>query len=387
MDNSSAGIFLLSLTCVSVLTVFFRLGLDNPVLRYIGSRVADLYSQKKFNTALTWVALFSIPISIFASAYSIEISEYFFYKTDLSEPLKWMFLSIPAISISTLISFAFQGKHKIIATSIFQNLGISTLFLIVYFIGLNLTWLEPNPGTAAKIYLLSSCIIAVLAILSWYRQHNIRKFKFNFFDRELLESVKNLWPASTMSLIVIWSSVLVCGVLLGPVEVALLSAAQRTAGIINLVLLIVNMISAPKFAYMWNKERYIDLEKYVKLSTRLMLVVSFPLLLLFLCIPDLIMELFGEGFGEGAELLIILSIGQFINVATGSVCNLLNMTGHERDYRQITIVSGTLTILFAVALTAFVGVQGAAIATALGLTVQNTLAMCLVKIRLGYWVL
>ena len=60
-----------------------------------------------------------------------------------------------------------------------------------------------------------------------------------------------------------------------------------------------------------------------------------------------IMRFFGAGFESGAGLLVIIAVGQLINVATGSVSFLLNMTGHERDMRNVTMLSGPVTIVCA----------------------------------------
>ncbi|MDC1117185.1 polysaccharide biosynthesis C-terminal domain-containing protein, partial [Luminiphilus sp.] len=77
--------------------------------------------------------------------------------------------------------------------------------------------------------------------------------------------------------------------------------------------------------------------------------------------------------------------GQLINVATGSVSFLLTMTGHERDIRNLAMVSGPITVACALWLIAIWGVSGAAYAMALGLTVHNLGALWMVRRRLGFY--
>ena len=101
--------------------------------------------------------------------------------------------------------------------------------------------------------------------------------------------------------------------------------------------------------------------------------------------PGWIMGLFGDGYEQGALLLSIMAVGQFINVATGSVGYLLNMSGHERDFRRVTFFAGPLTVILSVLLIQHYGVLGAAIATAVGLSVQNLGALLMVRKRLGFW--
>jgi O-antigen/teichoic acid export membrane protein len=79
-----------------------------------------------------------------------------------------------------------------------------------------------------------------------------------------------------------------------------------------------------------------------------------------------------------------LALGQFVNVITGSVGYLLTMTGHEKDIRNNMLFCGPFAIMLSLALIPFWGAIGSAIATALALSVQNLIALWLVKKRLGF---
>jgi O-antigen/teichoic acid export membrane protein len=125
--------------------------------------------------------------------------------------------------------------------------------------------------------------------------------------------------------------------------------------------------------------------RLAKISTRAMLALALPVVVVMSVFSDFIMSIFGEGFAQAAPLLVIIAVGQLINVSTGSVGFLLNMTGHERDMRNVTLFSGPLTIICAVWFTTSWGVLGAAYATALGLSLQNLGALWMVKRRLGFW--
>jgi O-antigen/teichoic acid export membrane protein len=100
--------------------------------------------------------------------------------------------------------------------------------------------------------------------------------------------------------------------------------------------------------------------------------------------PRQIMSAFGAEFSDGAMLLVILSLGQLVNVISGSVNALLSMCGFESDLRNILLTSGGFAILLSVVLTRTYGVQGTAIATAVALVVQNIYAVWIVKKRLGF---
>ncbi|MGH7006216.1 MAG: polysaccharide biosynthesis C-terminal domain-containing protein, partial [Alphaproteobacteria bacterium] len=81
--------------------------------------------------------------------------------------------------------------------------------------------------------------------------------------------------------------------------------------------------------------------------------------------------------------LVILAVGQLVNVSMGSVASLLNMTGHERDTTRIIFVGATLNVVLNVSLTPIWGMTGAAIATASGLIIWNLIMRHQVRKRTG----
>ncbi|MFP6788343.1 MAG: MATE family efflux transporter [Thalassolituus sp.] len=168
-------------------------------------------------------------------------------------------------------------------------------------------------------------------------------------------------------------------------DLAYLTAAQRTATLTSFVLMVVNMVVAPRYARLWKEGNIARIQKLANWSTRGMILFVTPIVTVMIFYPEMIMRLFGSEFEKGARLLSIITVGQFVNVATGSVVYLLNMSGHERDFRRVTFFAGPLTIILALVFTHFWGVLGAASATAIGLSVQNLLALAMVKKRLGFW--
>ena len=93
-----------------------------------------------------------------------------------------------------------------------------------------------------------------------------------------------------------------------------------------------------------------------------MAIISFPVLLICLLLPDFLLGIFGPEFICGKQILIILCVGQFINVSTGSVGQILAMTNREKLLR-ISVLSGTvLNLLLNITLVPNFGMEGAAFA-------------------------
>ena len=96
---------------------------------------------------------------------------------------------------------------------------------------------------------------------------------------------------------------------------------------------------------------------------------------------------FGDDYGDAWPILIILGLGQFLNILPGSVADLLSMSGHERDLRNVVLMSGSIAIIAAFVLTAYFGVTGAALSTVIAIIVHNLYAAQKIKHRLGFNIL
>ena len=167
-------------------------------------------------------------------------------------------------------------------------------------------------------------------------------------------------------------------------SVAFFSVAQRVAMLTSFVLIAVNIVAAPRFAASAKQGKPEELRATSLLCSRLMIVLATPVLVFMLVFPEFILSFFGAEYKQASLILQILVIGQFINVVTGSVGFLLNMTGHEKDMRNVVLFSGPLALILGFLLTPIYGATGAAIATAIALASQNLIAVYMVKKRLGF---
>ena len=64
---------------------------------------------------------------------------------------------------------------------------------------------------------------------------------------------------------------------------------------------------------------------------------------------DFLLQLFGEEFKEGYWVLMILSLGQLVNAATGSAAVFMNMSGMESTLKNI-FLSSTIFLLISLLL-------------------------------------
>lgn len=375
-----SGYYFLALSLVMFLAAVARLGLDNTVVRFAGSAMpAGQWGvvRELLNKSLLMTFLISVIIAFGLFVSSNYLAVQIFGKPSLAPVLKGISPSIVGLSLFTIVSMGLQGLRRVIASVVTLNILVNlSLVIILYLCGMssaeNLAW---GYSIATFITLLCGYYFYRRVLLdggggiSW---------------RQLFQSCMPLLLVVVMQQIAQWSGQFISGVWASSGDIAQLAVAQRTAMLASFVLIAVNLVVAPRFSEMYQQGRFGDLEKLALTSTKLVVILALPLIAVMQIIPEFFMSFFGEGFDEGAYLLRILVVGQFVNVATGGVSYLLVMSGNEKDLRSAVLISGSLAIILGFTLIPLYGVVGSATATAIAVAAQHLLAVWWVRKRLGF---
>jgi O-antigen/teichoic acid export membrane protein len=254
--------------------------------------------------------------------------------------------------------------------------------------GAMLFFLMVNPVYSAReasFYFNISCAATLIAgVYFWMKSSPIAERSVSFSSQKLKQACIPLWFVIILAQVSQWSSQMMLGAWSTADNVAFFAAAQRTAMLTSFVLFAVNSIAAPKFSALYAKGDMAALEKTAIWSVRLMWTIAVPVLLFITLTSEWLMGFFGDEFKEASIALIILAVGQFVNIATGSVGYLLSMTGHERALRNNSIISALLGVALGALLIPDYGLIGASISTAAAIACQNLLGVYQVRKHLGF---
>lgn len=378
-----AGIYFLALTITTIGATVGRFGLENTLLRFIAAHAAKgewgaVRGVYRKGMGLALVISLSISLLLFSVAPLMAV--HLFHKPALAVPLRWMTLAISPFAMLFLHGEALKGLKHIRDSQLVQGVGLPALTCL----GLICVGSRFGVKGATWVYLTSSVLVAVCGAFFWRRYTpQLRNVVPAFETRRLFDSCVPLFWVQIMSMMINWAAMFSLGIWASKAEIGIFGVALRTAMLTSFILTSVNSIAAPKFSALFNQGDIAGLASTARKSSALMTVFAAPILLLFLIAPNLVMGLFGHDFNKGGPLLAILAIGQFLNVATGSVGYLLIMSGNERLMRNNTIVIGFITVLLNLVLVPFWGDIGAAIATAASMAMLNLGALYLVWKKLG----
>ena len=136
---------------------------------------------------------------------------------------------------------------------------------------------------------------------------------------------------------------------------------------------------------MFAKNDMEGLKKVIHQSTKMIFCSSAPLVIIFFIFPEFFLGLFGEEFKVGVNAFIFLSCGRLISSFSGSVGNILQMTGNQNIYAKIILFGAILNVLLNLILIPRYGINGAAIASMCSLTVWNLSMVLVVKKKFGFY--
>lgn len=384
LDPSSAGLFLLIISLVAALSIFLRIGTDTVVLRLVASSNSISKISTTVNTALVMTIISTVIFSGTISFFSDFIGDDLFSKPELSTPLSIGIWSLPFMACSFVLSMGFQGKRWPVITTVAQNLGVGATFLVMV-VGYQYFYAMPDILIFASLYFLSAVFIFIFTISFWrcrgFRVSLISVFEF----KTLWSSARHMWVATSMNLLVQWSGVLIAGIFLSASEVSQFTVAQKLATLISFGLVVANMVTAPRYARLWSEHNIEGVHLLSISATKLQVLIVLPIVALFLIAPVEVLSMFGLEYKKAWLILIILTLGQMINVICGSVAYILTMTGNELLFRRATLISGPLTLLLSVLFVTWFGLVGIAVATALGMAVQNIISLFYIRKKLGFW--
>lgn len=382
----SSGTFFLFFGLLSVLTIFCSRGMQIGYVRF----VAKLNSNNNwtkinslFSIGMRYVFIFSLLISLSLYLISDFLSIYLLKNEALSTVIKIFSICLPFFTLSKLIGSALQGLDKTIWTVFLHNISIPILFSIFVVVGYFRS-IDFSLYTFSIYFLCANIFSFIISVFLWLKYRRWTEEKDISENKFFLDTTKSLWILSSATVLMEWSGVLLTGIFSSSSDVAIFSVANRVSMLTSLILISINLIAAPRYSAYFHNGDISKMRSTFYLCSKVMISLASPILIFIILFSNQIMTFFGNDYLQGAVILKILIIGQFITVLCGSVEEILNMTGHENDMKNIRIFSLSIACLLGSILINIYGALGAAISTSIALSIQNLLASYFVKKRLGW---
>ncbi|AYA62824.1 oligosaccharide flippase family protein [Alteromonas sp. RKMC-009] len=349
-----SGLILLYFAIFTFLSFNFRFGLDTYIIKAL---TQDESYGFEFSELVNYICIFSILFFtglLLVLYFTSEIVFLLFY------------ISIFFNGIHFLISFFFQARNYIYHSIIFQNILFMSIILIV-----SLLFQINIVEDFAKVFLFSSIFTSLLSLCFFFKKFGNSKLQFKL--KKIIISSFPFFSTLVFTQLSQWSSQFILGYSEDKAMVAIFASVQRVSLLISFFLISVNFVLAPKFSTLIKESKFGELNSLYKRSVFVISILTFPIILLVIYTPNLVLNFFGPEYSEGSTALRILCIAQLFNVLTGSVAIILNLSGKELLVRNVNFFGALLTISLGVLLIPSFPLIGSAVSMASSIIFVNAI--------------
>ncbi len=178
------------------------------------------------------------------------------------------------------------------------------------------------------------------------------------------------------------ADILVLSLFVDPSAIAIYFAASRILQLVAFVPYAATAATAQRFSALNAINDQTGLRRLARHTTRFTFIVASGAAGFIYLIAPFLLNLFGPGFGEAMPILLVLMAGLMVQAFAGPGEDLLTMLGHERICAGSAAVALILNVALNLILIPIYGVIGAAIATAVSISLRSVILTWVVKKRL-----
>ena len=360
--EQTTGEFALFFTLLSILSVFTKLGLDTSIVKQISSRINH---EGKNEIKSVYLRILTL---VFLVSTILSVAVFFlgdFLTSQFLEEGSQLFVYLPIglllFSLISINSESLRGLQKLSLYSLFQNFslfGIALIGVILF----NQDLFSSFIGSLTLLMALS--FILILKALP-------KGDKIKVSSKGLLEESFPMFLSNSAFFIMTWADVIMLSYFLTEDQTGIYNNASKVANLNIVFLFAINAIAAPKLAEFKAKNDESSIKAFTQTTSKYSIMLSMPILIVILLFSEELLGLFSDKSMEGYVVLMVLALGQFFNAACGSVVNVLNMTGYEKNARNVIMVTTVLNLILNYLLIPVYGILGAAISTAISVFVWN----------------
>jgi O-antigen/teichoic acid export membrane protein len=388
MGPATFGLYAIGWNILRVASILLPLGMDNGVI----SLGAPKWPRDKRGAGLTAATAtgLTLIIGLMAGAAFYVASPAIaalFRKPDLTPILRIFAVAVPFASSLKVAAAATRVTKRmsfgIYAEEIFQP--ITNLILIAFLSGV--AWILTGATWAVVISFAVGFILASSYIAKSFGELILPKWELIKIEISRLVQISSVVGAATIfaTLVLLVDRVIV-GYFLAEQEAGIYQAVSLFSVFFVTVLSAFKIIVAPMIASYHSQGQANELEELFRVSTRWVLYLSLPAFaVIFLAPENAISAVFGPAYSPGALSLVVLTMAQLANSATGAIEHFLIMTQNQKSWLAISSFMFVANLLLNFTLVPRFGLLGAAIATLVTFAGISVLCLVEVKRRVGIW--
>jgi len=373
---SEYGAYTFAMSIFLFINLIFRYGFDT----YIQKESASLEIKKKYLKSISQfvnVTYFSV-LSIIIVTLIAEFILYYFHE-DI-DVLKYQYLSL-------LLVFSFLYSILWIFTYYYRGIGkgkLSVLNLEILFpiIQILIIYILMQFNLQTFYILVYSFVISIfLGILIYFNNIKNRiilliQVSNIKFPKIEIKHIKQSYPfllVSMSSMLLTWTDIYVISYFETNENIGIYSVVTKIGLLILFPASAVSIFFSNKVVEFLRKNDYKQLNKYFKIATFGLFLISMLMFIVINSFSTLILSLFGDIFISATTVLLLFSFAQLLNGTTGIFESIFLMSDLKNIFMKLNIIMLLINLLLNIPLVYFYGMEGAAIATLIVISINRVI--------------
>lgn len=386
MSRTDAGVFFSVTSVFLIATAVGQLGTDSGLVYFLSrARRLDITGRipDYLRAALVPVLATAVAMSVAMFVLAPQLGH-------LSNPdnadqatsyLRVLSLFIVPAGVATAFLSATRGLGTMRPNVVVEQVGRQSVQLLL--VGVAVVAL-PSSTWVGWAWSLPYLLAVAFAVAWWRRVCRRMAIPARAASGEPVRSV--FWKftaprslASVAQLLLQRIDIVLVAAIAGPVQAAIFTAATRFVVVGQFGRNAVSLAVQPPLAAALTQDDRTEAKELFQTSAAWLIGVTWPLYLTFCITGEALLAVFGHGYGHGATILLLVSLGMLVGTGTGDVDSVLIMSG--RTFFSLNNMLLALAVMIGLDLWLIPdhGAVGAAIGWGASIAVKNSAALFQVR--------
>jgi O-antigen/teichoic acid export membrane protein len=380
------GIYTYVISWVGLLGMLSSLGLNSAALRFIPAYLAknDTPLAKGFLVRSHQLVLgSSFVVALGLSLAILLLRDYM--DPQLSRVFWIGALLIPATAILQFNLVVVQARKKVLPSQMPRVIVYPLLLAALVLLFDRIAGFPINGFHAMGLDVLAAVITLCISIY-YLRVHlplAVKKARPSYATHNWLGTSIPMLINSELSIALSRIDIILVGAIIGTTDAGIYAIASKISQLITFGLKSSNVMAVPLFARQHTLGDRPAMQSTASIAAGFAVAWCIIVGSGLIVFRTLALKIFGEQFLAGTSVLIILCLGKFAIALIGPVGVVLNSTGNQNVNVRITSIIMLCNIVLSAPAIYFIGINGAAIVTAVLITLKSCWSWWEVRHRIG----
>lgn len=371
MSTDDYGSFVYAVNAIPLLVLLVQLGFTSASVKYMHAYKAEPAALKGFVYTSFWLPCMLALIGILAIA--PLLLAYVPMTHVMQQTFTYGMWAVLLFAMTQTAQQHLRALHRTTYSQIFEQIGLP--LMLMAFAGFVL-WHGATASFVESIHAYTLCyaVLSVITVAVCWRMLG-RHIPLNETPQwRVSEWVRTALPMGVGVIAIALLSrldVLMLGAYVAPETIAHYGVASRIAALLMFALAALGAVLDPMISQWYHAGEIAKISNLISRVVRLIVLASLLMLGGLYFFGDLLLGMFGPEYIEAKSIMLVLAVGQALNISAGPSASILNVSGHQKAYMHLVLVCIAISAAALALVIPAYGVMGAAIVSATMLIGMN----------------